>query len=104
MGAEFFFTWNVNKLVLFDAKKWHLPIMKRRVKDFDLGLDLDNPDDVSRAEVEKSIQKFLADFFADLQSILDGKQPDWGMRPDDFFIRAFESHISWPVKLTAEFL
>lgn len=23
-GAEFFFTWNVNKLVLFDSKLWHL--------------------------------------------------------------------------------
>ena len=103
-GAEFFFTWNVNKLVLFDAKKWHLPIMERRVKDYDLGLELDNPDDVSRVEVEKRIQKFLADFFADLQAILEGKQPDWGMPPDEFFIRAFESHISWPVKLTAEFL
>ena len=34
IGAEFFFTWNVNKLVLFDAKKWHLPIMERRVKDY----------------------------------------------------------------------
>src|SRR2546425_571470 len=103
-GAEFFFTWNVNKFVLFDSKLWHLPIMERRVKDYDLGLDLDNPDDVSRPEVEKRIREFLADFFADLQSIMDGKQPDWGMPPDEFFIRAFESHISWPVKLTAEFL
>jgi hypothetical protein len=103
-GAEFFFTWNVNKLVLFDAKLWHLPIMERRVKDYDIGLDLDSPDDVSRAEVEKRIQKFLTDFFADLQAIMEGKQPDWGMPPDEFFIRAFESHVSWPVKLTAEFL
>jgi len=103
-GAEFFFTWNVNKFVLFDSKLWHLPIMERRVKDYDLGLDLDNPEDVSRPEVEKRVQKFLADFFADLQTIIDGKQPDWGMPPDEFFIRAFESHISWPVKLTAEFL
>jgi hypothetical protein len=77
-GAEFFFTWNVNKFVLFDSKKWHLPIMEQRVKDYDLELDLDNPDDVSRAEVENRIQKFLADFFADLQAIMDGKQPDWG--------------------------
>src|SRR2546430_1324343 len=90
-GAEFFFTWNVNKFVLFDSKLWHLPIMERRVKDYDLGLDLDDPDDVSRLEVEKRIQKFLGDFFADLQAILEGKQPDWGMPPDEFFIRAFES-------------
>ena len=30
IGAEFFFTWNVNKLVLFDAKLWHLPIIDRK--------------------------------------------------------------------------
>ena len=53
-GAEFFFTWNVNKLVLFDSKKWHLPIMERRVKDYDLGLDLDNPDDVVSWEEAKA--------------------------------------------------
>ena len=104
MGAEFFFTWNVNKLVLFDAKLWHLPIMERRVKDYDLGLDLDTPEDVSRAEVEKRLQEFLASFFSDFAAIVAGTQPDWGMPPDKFFIRAFESHISWPVKLTAEFL
>ena len=26
------------------------------------------------------------------------------MAPDEFFIRAFENHIAWPVKLTREFL
>ena len=56
-GAEFFFTWNVNKFVLFDAKLWHLPIMERRVKDYDLGLDLDDPDDVSRPEVGRWSRK-----------------------------------------------
>ena len=28
IGAEFFFTWNVNKLVLFEAKQWQKPIME----------------------------------------------------------------------------
>lgn len=31
-GAEFFFTWNVNLLVLFDRKLWHLPLPERRVQ------------------------------------------------------------------------
>ena len=102
-GAEFFFTWNVNKFVLFDSKKWDVPLMERRVQEFDLGIDLDNPDDVSRPEIEKHIQEFLAEFFAALHEIRTGKKPDWGMLPDVFFIRAFESHIAWPVKLTAEY-
>jgi len=103
-GAEFFFTWNVNDFVLFDRKKWQLPPMERRVNAYPLGLALDKPEDVDRAEVEARIQQFLAEFFGELAAILAGQQPEWGMRLDEWFIRAFESHISWPVKLTAEFL
>ena len=103
-GAEFFFTWNVNKLVLFDAKKWHLPLMERRVREFDLGLHLEKSEDVDRPEVEKRLIAFVAEFFAQFHEIAAGKKPDWGMPPDLFFIRAFESHIDWPVKLTAAFL
>ncbi|MGO8699336.1 MAG: class I SAM-dependent DNA methyltransferase [Limisphaerales bacterium] len=103
-GAEFFFTWNVNQFVLFDRKKWHLPIFERRVKDYLLGLNLEKPEDVDRAEVETRIKGFLAEFFGEFAAIVSGQQPEWGMRLDEWFIRAFESHIAWPVKLTAEFL
>ena len=68
-GAEFFFTWNVNKFVLFDSKKWDVPLLERRVQEFDLGIDLDKPEDVSRPEIEKRIQEFLAEFFAALHEI-----------------------------------
>ena len=51
-GARFFFTWNVNKLVLFDQKLWEKPLIERRVNEFDLGLDLHQPQDVERADVE----------------------------------------------------
>ena len=100
IGAEFFFTWNVNKLVLFDSKKWDVPMMERRVREFDLGIDLEKPEDISRPEIETRIQKFLAEFFAALHEIVAGRKPDWGMLPDELFIRAFESHIAWPVKLS----
>ena len=103
-GAEFFFTWNVNTFVLFDSKQWQRPIMERRLKEYDLGLGLESPGEVSRPEVEHGVRDFLGRFFSEFQSILAGRQPDWGMAPDEFFIRAFESHIAWPVKLTAEFL
>lgn len=45
-GAEFFFTWNVNLLVLFDRKLWHLPLPKRRVQEFDPGLDLEHLENI----------------------------------------------------------
>lgn len=103
-GAEFFFTWNVNLLVLFDRKKWHLPLMERRVQDYELGLDLENREDVELPEVEARIQKFLEEFFGQLSDIALGNKPEWGMRLDVWFIRSFEHHILWPVKLTRDYL
>jgi len=103
-GAEFFFTWNVNDFVLFDRKKWQLPPMERRVQEYPLGLALDSAEDIDRAETETRVKKFVSDFFGQFAAILAGQQPEWGMRLDEWFIRSFESHISWPVKLTADFL
>ncbi|MBI4662499.1 MAG: N-6 DNA methylase [Verrucomicrobia bacterium] len=103
-GAEFFFTWNVNLLVLFDRKKWHLPLMERRVQDFELGLALESRDEVDRPEVEAGIKKFLAEFLAEFAEIALGRKPEWGMRLDQWFIRSFEHHILWPVELTRNYL
>ncbi|MBI4026384.1 MAG: N-6 DNA methylase [Verrucomicrobia bacterium] len=103
-GAQFFFTWNVNRLVLFDRSLWERPLFERRVRDWDLGLNLESADDVARPETEAAIQRFLARFFEEFSDIVSGRKPDWGMAPDEHFVRAFESHISWPVKLTANFL
>ncbi len=103
-GAQFFFTWNVNKLVLFDSSLWQKPLYERRVKDYDLGEELQSPDDLTRQEVEDAIQKFLAIFLLDFAHIVTGERDDWGMAPDELFIRAFECHISWAVKITSEFL
>ena len=103
-GAEFFFTWNVNQLVLFDRKKWQLPILERRVQEYPLGMELEGPQDLERAEVGVCIQDFLAKFFGEFAAIVAGTQPAWGMGLDEWFIRAFESHICWVAKLTAEYL
>ena len=103
-GAEFFFTWNVNQFVLFDAKQWQKPLLERQVKAYDLGLALADRQDVERPEVETRVQQFLEEFFAELAEIISGAKKDWATSLDEFFIRAFESHIDWPVKLTAAHL
>jgi len=102
--AQFFFTWNVNKLVLFDRSLWDKSLYEKRIQEYDLGLNLQTPDDVGRPGVEASVQGFINDFFVEFAQIVSGAKPDWGMAPDEYFIRAFNSHISWPVKLTSEFL
>ena len=34
--CQYFFTWNVQTLVLFDRSLWHLPLIERRIKDWAL--------------------------------------------------------------------
>lgn len=100
-GAEFFFTWTVNDFVLFDAKAWQKQLMDKQVKVFGLGLDLAAPEDVGRPEIVARIQAFLAEFFTEFSGILAGTRPQWATPLDEFFVRAFESHIDWPVQLAA---
>src|SRR5882724_248410 len=102
--AQFFFTWNVNKLVLFDRSLWDKSLYEKRIQEYDLGLNLQTPDDIGRPSVEASVQTFIGSFFTEFAQIISGAKPDWGMAPDEYFIRAFNSHISWPVKLSSEFL
>jgi methylase of polypeptide subunit release factors len=102
--ARFFFTWNVNTLVLFDRSLWDKSLYEKKLQDWHLGLNLQNASDVERAEVETAIQNFLVKFFTDFSDIVTGARSDWAKAPDEYFISAFESHIAWPVKLAAEYL
>lgn len=103
-GARFFFAWNVNKLVLFDRKLWDRPFIERRVEEFNLDVEVQRPEDVERPEVEAAVKALLTRFYVEIEAIAEDRRPDWGMAPDVLFIRAFESHIAWPVKLTSEYL
>lgn len=104
-GVQYFFTWNVNLFVLWDRKKWDVPLLDRRVREWKLGLDLASPNDVGRPEVLRDIEKrFLPTLLADLADILAGRIPDWAMPADDIFIRSMESHLEWPIALTRSWL
>lgn len=103
-GARFFFTWNVNKLVLFDQKQWEKPLIERRVQEYDLQLDLHHAEEVEQPDVEARVLRFLNTFYGEVESIAEGRKLDWGMPPDLVFIRAFESHVSWPVRLTCDYI
>lgn len=48
--------------------------MKRRLREYPLGLALDKPQDVDRLEVEIRVKKFLADLFGELAAILASRQ------------------------------
>ena len=103
--CPYFFTWNVNTFVLFDRSKWNVPMIQRRIKDWNLGLQLSTPADCKRPGVQEYIrEKFLPEFFQEFAAIVRGKIAEWGMAPDEVFIRSLESHLEWPVIGTRNFL
>ena len=104
-GVQYFFTWNVNLFVLWDRKKWDVPLLDRRVREWNLGRSLVSADDAGRPDVLAHIQnRFLPDLFDDLADICTGRRPDWPMPADDLFIRSMESHLEWPIALTRSWL
>lgn len=96
--APYFFTWNVNTFVLFDRSKWNAPMIERRVKEWKLGLELKSPEDCSRPEVQARLRdRLLPEIFEEFAAIVDGRIVEWGMPPDDIFIRSLESHLELPI-------
>ncbi|MEW6359662.1 MAG: N-6 DNA methylase [Planctomycetota bacterium] len=103
--CPYFFTWNVNTFVLFDRGKYKEPLLDRRVAVENLLLDLRRPHDVGRAEVLAYIRdKFLPQFFTKFADIYEDRAGKWYLEPDEFFIKSLESHLSWPMDLTRDWL
>ena len=103
--APYFFTWNINTFVLFDRSKWNVPMIERRLKNWDLGFNLTAPGDCKRPDVRAAIRdKFLPAIFELLADIVEGRVLEWGVPPDDVFIRSLESHLEWPVFGTRDHL
>ncbi|MDI6773966.1 MAG: N-6 DNA methylase [Verrucomicrobiota bacterium] len=103
--CPYFFTWNVNTFVLFDRSKWQAPMIERRVRPWDLNLQLRRAADCRRPEVLPTIRdRFLPELFALLAHILIHKKTDWGLTPDAAFIHSLESHLDWPVVGTSDYL
>jgi len=49
-GIRFFFTWNVNSFVLWDRSLWDRPLLERRVREWPLGRNLRDPEDVAQED------------------------------------------------------
>jgi len=104
-NVQFFFTWDVNTFVLWDRYQQHKPLLDRRIKVWQLRLNLGSAKEVARpAILEHIAQKFLPDLIADLSDILIGVKRDWSLPPDEVFLRSLESHLDWPVMLLREYL
>ena len=97
-NCQYFFTWNVEHLTLFDRSRWDAASMHERcVGEWKLGAELNGPEDVTRPEVKGKLQDdFLPRFFADFADIYSGRKRDLGQPPSDFYVSVLESHLAGP--------
>lgn len=105
-GVRFFFTWNVNTLVLWDRLSPEERPLDRRIREWRLrDRTLANSEEVAREDNLNFIKThFLPDLLRDVADIISGRRRDWAMPPDDIFIRSLESHLDWPVQLASAYI
>ncbi len=103
--VQYFFTWNVNSFVLWDRYRQDVPLLERRVREWKTDRYFRHPDEVGRPDNLDYIKaRFLPGLLSEVGEICAGRLTDWGMPPDDIFIRSLESHLSWPTDLTRAYL
>jgi hypothetical protein len=99
-NCRYFFTWNVEELAMFDRSIWDAPTMhERQVGYWKLGLKLNSPTDVTRAEVKHRLfSEFLPKVLGDVARIFKGERKgDFALAPSDFYIAVLESHLAGPM-------
>jgi hypothetical protein len=103
--APYFFTWNVNSFVMFDRSKWRVPLIDRKIQQWDLDLGLVSPGDCLRPDVQARIREnLLPKIFSYLARILTGELVNWQMPRVELFVRSLETHLDWPVIGTRDYM
>ncbi len=98
-GLEYFFTWNVNRFVLwktFEAKK---PVAERDLEHFNV-TSITSREELSSPSVQTEIRGFLTQFLGRYARILEGTEPIRSKPLDEKFIRVLESALELPILQT----
>lgn len=71
-----FFTWNVNKCVLWNTFEQGVPLMERRIAHYDvLPLPIRKSDDTEQPRVQEQIKRFLVELLERCAAVLSGEKP-----------------------------
>ena len=104
-NVQYFFTRNVNIFVLWDRYRQDVPLLDRRVREWKSDRYFRNADEVGRPEsLDHLARHFLPGLLTEVGEICAERVTNWGMPPDDIFIRSLESHLAWPTDLTRAYL
>lgn len=99
VGAEYFFTWNINKLVLWETFRRDTPITQRSLDFFDWNV-IRSSDELERSDVQTNLKQKLGDFLKYFAPIYEGAQPFPRKPLDQWFIHLLESALDYPTAAT----
>ncbi len=98
-GVEYFFTWNVNRFVLWKTFEAGKPIAERDLEHFNV-TSIAHSEELSSPGVQTEIQGFLTQFLGRFARILEGTEPIRSKPLDEKFIRVVESALEIPILQT----
>jgi hypothetical protein len=98
-GVEYFFTWNVNRFVLWKTFEAGKPIPERDLEHFNV-TSITHSGELSSPGVQTEIQGFLTQFLGRFARILEGTEPIRSKPMDEKFIRVLESALELPILQT----
>lgn len=98
-GVEYFFTWNVNRFVLWKTFEAGKPIAERDLEHFNV-TSITASAELESLSVQTEIRGFLIQFLGRYVRILEGTEPIRSKPLDEKFIRVLESALERPILQT----
>jgi methylase of polypeptide subunit release factors len=98
-GVEHFFTWNVNRFVLWKTFEAGRPIAERDLEHFNV-TSIARSEELLTPGVQTELRGFLTQFLGRYARILEGTEPIRSKPLDEKFIRVLESALELPILQT----
>jgi hypothetical protein len=99
-GVDYFFTWNVNRLVIWKTFEKHKPITQRDIEPLELASPIRFSDDLLHPRVKAQVRDFITIFLGRAAAILSGEAPIPYRPLDEKFIFIWEAALDPLVRET----
>ena len=101
IGVEYYFTWNVNRCVLWKTFEQGKPITERYLAHFPVfPTPIRSSEQLGHPLVQQRIKEFLAQFLERCAVIMVGEEPAPSVPLDERFVLVWESALEQPVAQT----
>lgn len=101
VGTEYFFTWNVNRCVLWKTFKPGTSIIDRHIQDWPvIAPPIREAEDVEHPRVQDKVKQFLETLLDRSAAYISGAELMPTMSLDEKFLRVWEAALEQPVVLT----